>query len=297
MASIGRELSSLNSVTAVLMDGRALAARVRARVAEEARPLGRLGLATILVGDDPASQTYIRLKHAAAREVGIEPTDIRLPEDASQAEVLERVGELNADDDVDGILVQTPLPAQLDAGALQTATDPLKDVDGLHPVNVGLLHLGRPALVPATPLGVMELLAEYDVRLEGARAVVIGRSDIVGRPVAALLTHAHATVTVCHSRTQDLGRHTLEADVVVAAVGVPGLVRPDMVSPGAAVVDVGTSRTDAGLVGDVDPAVAEVAGYLTPVPGGVGPMTIACLLENTVRAARLRRGEVASPAM
>jgi len=296
-ASIAGELSSLNFVTAVLMDGKALAAKVRARVAAEVRPMGRLGLATILVGDDPASQTYIRLKHAAADEVGIQPTDIRLPEDVSQADVLERIEELNADDAVDGILVQTPLPAQLDAGALQTAVDPLKDVDGLHPVNVGLLHLGRPALVPATPLGVMELLAEYDVRLEGARSVVIGRSDIVGRPVAALLTHANSTVTVCHSRTRDLGHHTLDADVVVAAVGVAGLVAADMVKPGAAVIDVGTIRTEAGLVGDVDPAVAEVAGLLTPVPGGVGPMTIACLLGNTVRAARLRRGKVALPAI
>ena len=293
---MAEELSSLALVTAVLMDGRALAAKVRARVAEQVSPLGRLGLATVLVGDDPASQTYIRLKHTAAREVGIEPIDLRLPEDVEQAEVLERIEALNADDGVDGILVQTPLPGQLDAGELQTAVDPLKDVDGLHPLNVGLLHLGRPLLVPATPLGVMELLAEYDVRLEGARAVVIGRSDIVGRPVAALLTHANATVTVCHSRTQDLGRHTLEADVIVAAVGVAALVGPDMVRAGAAVIDVGTTRTEAGLVGDVDPAVAEVAAFLTPVPGGVGPMTIACLLENTLRAARLRRAQVVSPA-
>jgi methylenetetrahydrofolate dehydrogenase (NADP+) / methenyltetrahydrofolate cyclohydrolase len=278
------------------MDGRALAAKVRARVAEQASGLAPLGLATVLVGDDPASQTYIRLKHAAAREVGIEPTDIRLPDDVAQDEVLERIETLNADDAVDGILVQTPLPRQLDAGALQAAVDPLKDVDGLHPVNVGLLHLGRPDLVPATPLGVMELLAEYDVRLEGARALVIGRSDIVGRPVAALLTQANATVTVCHSRTQDLARHTLDAEVIVAAVGVAALVAPDMVKPGAAVIDVGTIRTEAGLVGDVDPGVAEVAGFLTPVPGGVGPMTIACLLENTVRAARLRRADVVSPA-
>jgi methylenetetrahydrofolate dehydrogenase (NADP+) / methenyltetrahydrofolate cyclohydrolase len=294
-ASIAGELSSLNFVTAVLMDGKALAARVRARVAEEVRPLGRLGLATILVGDDAASQTYIRLKHRAAEEVGIEPTDIRLPENVSQAEVLERIEELNAEDGVDGILVQTPLPPQLDAGGLQAAVDPLKDVDGLHPLNVGLLHLGRPGLVPATPLGVIELLAEYEVRLEGTRAVVIGRSDIVGRPVAALLTHANATVTVCHSRTQHLGRHTSDADVIVAAVGVAGLVAPGMVKPGAAVVDVGTNRTEAGLAGDVDSGVAEVAGLMTPVPGGVGPMTIACLLENTVRAARLRRGQVALP--
>jgi methylenetetrahydrofolate dehydrogenase (NADP+)/methenyltetrahydrofolate cyclohydrolase len=296
MASMAEELSSLAAVTATLMDGRVLADKVRGQVAEEVRPLGRLGLATVLVGDDPASQTYIRLKHTAAREVGIEPNDIRLPEDVAQGDVRERIEQLNADDEVDGILVQTPLPAQLDAGELQAAVDPLKDVDGLHPVNVGLLHLGRPGLVPATPLGVLELLAEYDVPLEGARAVVIGRSDIVGRPVAALLTHANATVTVCHSRTRDLGRHTREADVVVAAVGVAGLVTPDMVRPGAAVVDVGTNRTEAGLVGDVDPGAAEVAGLLTPVPGGVGPMTIACLLANTVRAARYRRGLLAFPA-
>jgi methylenetetrahydrofolate dehydrogenase (NADP+) / methenyltetrahydrofolate cyclohydrolase len=283
-------------MAATLMDGRALAAKVRARVAEQVRPLGRLGLATVLVGDDPASHTYIRLKHTAAEEVGIEPIDIRLPEDTTQADVLERIDQLNADDGVDGILVQTPLPGQLDAGELQAAVDPLKDVDGLHPVNVGLLHLGRPALVPATPLGVMELLAEYEVPLEGSRVVVIGRSDIVGRPVAALLTHANATVTVCHSRTRELAWHTLEADVLVVAVGRAGLVAPDMVKRAAAVVDVGTNRTETGLVGDVDPGVAQVAGYLTPVPGGVGPMTVACLLENTVRAVRLRRRGLATPA-
>src|SRR5215210_134018 len=295
-ASIGDQLSSLATMAATLMDGRALAAKVRARVAKEVAPLGRLGLATVLVGDDPASHIYIRLKHTAAEEVGIEPIDIRLPEDVTQAEVLERIDQLNADDAVDGILVQTPLPDELDAATLQAAVDPLKDVDGLHPVNVGLLHLGRPALVPATPLGVLELLAEYGVRLEGAPAVVIGRSDIVGRPVAALLTHANATVTACHSRTQDLGRHTLDADVLVVAVGTAGLVSRDMVKRGAAVVDVGTNRTEAGLVDDVDSGVAEVAGFLTPVPGGVGPMTIACLLENTVRAAHLRRSRLASSA-
>jgi methylenetetrahydrofolate dehydrogenase (NADP+)/methenyltetrahydrofolate cyclohydrolase len=278
------------------MDGRALAAKVRARVADEVRALGRLGLATVLVGDDPASHVYIRLKHEAAKEVGIAPIDIRLPEDTEQAEVLERIEELNADDVVDGILVQTPLPAHLDAVELQAEVDPIKDVDGLHPFNVGLLHLGRPALVPATPLGVLELLGGYPVQLAGSRAVVVGRSDIVGRPVAALLTHANATVTVCHSRTRDLGRHTSEADVLVVAVGVAGLVGPDMVKPGAAVIDVGMNRTDSGLVGDISPGVAEVAGFLTPVPGGVGPMTIACLLENTVRAARFRRGELVLPA-
>src|SRR5215208_6784749 len=216
-------------MAATPMDGKALAEKVRARVAEQAGPLGRLGLATVLVGEDPASQVYIRLKHTAAKDVGIEPIDIRLPEDTTQADVLERIEQLNADDGVDGILVQTPLPDQLDTPALQAAVDPLKDVDGLHPVNVGLLHLGRPALVPATPLGVMELLSEYGVRLEGSSAVVVGRSDIVGRPVAALLTHANATVTVCHSRTQDLGQYTRGADVLVVAVGTAGLLAPGMV--------------------------------------------------------------------
>jgi methylenetetrahydrofolate dehydrogenase (NADP+)/methenyltetrahydrofolate cyclohydrolase len=282
-------------MAATLMDGRALAAKVRARVAEEVRALGPLGLATILVGDDPGSEVYIRNKHAAAEEAGMAPVDIRLPADTSQGDVLDRIRRLNEDDQVDGILVQTPLPDQLDEVELQGAVDPVKDVDGLHPLNVGLLHLGRAALVPATPLGVIALLAEYEIRLEGARAVVIGRSQIVGRPVAQLLTHANATVTICHSRTLELERHTREADVLVAAVGVPGLVGPDLVKEGAAVVDVGITRTDAGLVGDVDPDVSEVAGFLTPVPGGVGPMTIACLLENTVRAARYRRGDLAFP--
>ncbi len=282
-------------MAATLMDGSALARKTRARVAEEARPLGPLGLATILVGDDPASDVYIRRKHAAAEEVGIEAVDIRVPADTTQGDVLERVRRLNEDEEVDGILVQTPLPGHLDEAELQAAVDPVKDVDGLHPLNVGLLHLGRPALVPATPLGVLALLAEYGIRLEGARAVVIGRSQIVGRPLAQLLTHANATVTVCHSRTVELERHTLDADVLVSAVGVPGLVAPDLVKQGAAVVDVGITRTDAGLVGDVDPGVSEVAAFLTPVPGGVGPMTIACLLENTVRAARFRRGELAFP--
>ena len=277
------------------MDGKALAAKVRARVAEEARTLGDLKLATILGGDDSASEVYIRHKHTAAGEVGIEPIDIRLPADTTQGDVLDRVRRLNDDDGVDGILVQTPLPDQLDEAELQAAVAPVKDVDGLHPLNVGLLHLGRPTLVPATPLGVVALLAEYGIRLEGARAVVIGRSQIVGRPLAQLLTHANATVTVCHSRTVELARHTLDADVLVSAVGVPGMVTADLVKQGAAVVDVGITRTDAGLVGDVDPGAADVAAFLTPVPGGVGPMTIACLLESTVRAARYRRGELALP--
>ncbi|MEX2210567.1 MAG: bifunctional 5,10-methylenetetrahydrofolate dehydrogenase/5,10-methenyltetrahydrofolate cyclohydrolase [Gaiellaceae bacterium] len=282
-------------MAATLMDGRALAGKIRAGVAGDVSSLGRLGLATILVGDEPASQVYIRHKHAAAEEVGIEPIDLRLPADVTQGKVLERIRQLNEDEAVDGILVQTPLPEQLDEAELQAAVDPIKDVDGLHPLNVGLLHLGRPAHVPATPLGIMALLVEYRIQLEGARAVVIGRSPIVGRPVAALLTHANATVTVCHSRTVELSRHTLDADILVVAVGIPGAIAPDLVKLGATVVDVGITRTDAGLVGDVDPGVAELAAHLTPVPGGVGPLTVACLLENTVRAAGYRRGTLAFP--
>lgn len=277
------------------MDGRALAARIRERVAEEARPLAQLALATILVGEDPASETYIRHKHAAAEEAGIAPVDIRLPADAPQSEVLERIARLNADDEIDGVLVQTPLPEHIDVDTVQAAVDPVKDVDGFHPLNAGLLYLGRPAHVPATPLGIMALLAEYRIPVEGSRAVVVGRSPIVGRPVATLLTHANATVTVCHSRTVELSRHTLDADILVAAIGIPGTIAPDMVKRGSTVIDVGITRTDAGLVGDVDPGAAELAAYMTPVPGGVGPMTIALVLESTLRAARYRRGLLTFP--
>ena len=277
------------------MDGRALAARIRERVAEEARPLAPLALATILVGEDPASEIYISHKHAAAEEAGIAAVDIRLPAEVPQSEVLERIARLNADDEIDGILVQTPLPDHIDVDAVQAAVDPAKDVDGFHPLNAGLLYLGRPAHVPATPLGIMALLAEYRIPVEGARAVVVGRSPIVGRPVAALLTHANATVTVCHSRTVELQRHTLDADILVAAIGIPGTIAPDMVKQGSTVIDVGITRTDAGLVGDVDPGAAGLAAYMTPVPGGVGPMTIALVLEGTLRAARYRRGMLAFP--
>jgi methylenetetrahydrofolate dehydrogenase (NADP+)/methenyltetrahydrofolate cyclohydrolase len=277
------------------MDGRALAGRVRAQVAEDVNQLGALRLATVLVGDDPASQIYVGHKHRAATEAGITPVDRRLPSDASEAQVLELVEQLNDDDDIDGLLVQTPLPDGLDEARITGAVRPVKDVDGLHPLNAGLLYLGRNTLVPATALGIMRLLAEYRVPTAGARAVVVGRSAIVGKPLALLLLQANATVTVCHSRTDDLQRHTLDADILVAAVGIPGVISPDMVKSGAAVVDVGITRTDAGLVGDVDPGAAELAGFLTPVPGGVGPMTIALLLENTVRAARYRRGLLAFP--
>ena len=282
-------------MTATLMDGRALAARVREEVTREVRELGRVSLATVLVGDDPASDVYIRLKHRAAEEAGIEAIDRRLPADTSEEEVLELVAELNAHPNLDGLLVQTPLPAHIDEARVTSAVDPSRDVDGLTPVNAGLLALGRPTLVSATALGVMRLLEEYDTGLEGADAVVIGRSVIVGRPVALLLVLAHATVTVCHTRTRDLAEHTRAADVLVVAIGRPQLVTAEMVKRGATVIDVGITRTEAGLVGDVDPAVAEVASFLTPVPGGVGPMTVAMLLHNTVRAARARRGLLAFP--
>ena len=279
------------------MDGKALAARIRAEVAAEVAAFPRpIGLATVLVGDDPASDVYIRMKHKATVEVGIEARDVRLPEETNEAELLDLVGELNADDAIDGILVQLPLPGQIDEGRVIGAVDPVKDVDGFHPVNAGLLLAGTPAHVPGTPLGVLALLDEYRVELEGANATVIGRSDIVGKPAALLLLHRHATVTICHSRTRDLAAEVSHADVVVAAVGVPGIVTAAMVKEGAAVVDVGINRTEAGLVGDVDPAVAARAGLLTPVPGGVGPMTIAMLLRSTVRAARYRLKELAHPA-
>jgi methylenetetrahydrofolate dehydrogenase (NADP+)/methenyltetrahydrofolate cyclohydrolase len=282
-------------VLAQAMDGAALAARIRAEVAEEVRGSPPIGLATILVGDDPASHLYIGRKHEAAEEVGIRPFDHRLPADIPEAELLELVARLNADDAVDGILPQLPLPAHLDEARVIREVDAVKDVDGFHPSNAGQLYLGRPTLVPATPLGIMALLAESGVRLDGARAVVVGRSDIVGKPIAHLLLQANATVSICHSHTDDLARYTLDADVLVVAAGIPGLVGADMVKQGAAVVDVGQNRTAAGLVGDVDPGAGEVAGFLTPVPGGVGPMTIAMLLRNTVRAARYRRGELAFP--
>jgi methylenetetrahydrofolate dehydrogenase (NADP+)/methenyltetrahydrofolate cyclohydrolase len=281
-------------LTATLMDGKALAARVRTEVAAEVAELGDVGLATVLVGDEEASQIYIRLKHKAAQELGIRAVDRRLAADVSEEEVLELVAELNVDDAIDGVLVQTPLPKHLDEPKLLEAVDPAKDVDGLHPINAGLLYLGRNRLVPATPLGIMRLLDEYRIPTAGARAVVVGRSQIVGRPLSMLLLQANATVTICHSQTEDLARHTLDADILVVAVGTAQLIAPDMVKQGATVIDVGMNRSDDGVVGDVDPGVAEVAGHLTPVPGGVGPMTIAMLLLNTVRAARLRRGLLAS---
>jgi methylenetetrahydrofolate dehydrogenase (NADP+)/methenyltetrahydrofolate cyclohydrolase len=284
-------------MTAVRIDGKALALKVRAEVAEDVRAFGQpVCLATILVGDDPASHVYVGSKHKASHEAGIDSRDHRFPEDTEEQVVLDLIAELNADDEVDGILVQLPLPAHMDEQKVLQAVDPAKDVDGFHTLNAGRLYLGEPFLVPATPSGVMVMLAEHGIGLKGKEAVVIGRSEIVGKPMAMLLLAQHATVTICHSRTVDLADHARRADVLVAAVGRQGLVTPDMVKPGATVIDVGVNRTDEGkLVGDVDPGVFEVAGLMTPVPGGVGPMTIAMLLRNTLTAAQHRRAPVATP--
>ncbi len=282
-------------MSATLIKGKPIAERIRAEVAEEVRAIGHIGLVTVLVGDDPASEVYIRLKHKAALEAGFDARDVRLPAETTEDDLLSKVAALNADDEIDAILVQLPMPDQIDERRILRAIAPAKDVDGLHPFNAGQLFLGRPTLVGATPVGVMEMLREHAIEVDGARAVVLGRSDIVGKPMAHLLMQANATVTICHSHTRDLPRHTLDSDILVAAVGVPAMVSPDMVRAGGVVIDVGINRTDAGLVGDVDPGAAEVAAFMTPVPGGVGPMTIACLLQNAVRCARYRRGELAYP--
>jgi methylenetetrahydrofolate dehydrogenase (NADP+)/methenyltetrahydrofolate cyclohydrolase len=271
------------------MDGKGLAERIRAEVAQDVKELGEVGLTTILVGDDPSSEIYIKRKQDAAKEVGIHARDYRLDESTSEQEVLDLIEQLNRDATVDGILVQLPLPAHVDEQRVIDALDPAKDVDGFHPINAGRLFLGQDGLVAATPTGIIALLQEYHVPLEGARAVVVGRSTIVGKPVSLLLLAQNATVTICHSRTADLGAETGDADVLVVAVGQANLITPDMVKEGATVVDVGMNRTAEGLTGDVDPAVVERAGLLTPVPGGVGPMTIASLLRNTLKAARRRR--------
>ncbi len=283
-------------MAATLMLGRPLAERIRAEVAEAVGQLGHVGLATVLVGDDPASQVYIRNKHEAAIAAGIDARDVRLPAETSEEDVLAEVEALVADDQIDAVLVQLPLPDQMDEERVLAAVDPIKDVDGFHPFNAGQLYLGRPTLVPATPLGIMELLDEHGVPLEGARAVVVGRSEIVGKPAAHLLLQANASVSICHSRTDDLAHYTRDADVLVVAVGRARVVGAEMVKPGATVVDVGINRTESGLVGDVDPAAVDVAGRLTPVPGGVGPMTIALLLRNAVRCAKYRRGDMVFPA-
>ena len=278
-------------MAATIIDGKAVAARIREQVKGEVAKLGSPpGLATILVGEDPASATYVRMKREDCAEVGIESFHHEPPGDVPQGELADLIASLNEDDRVHGILLQLPLPGHLDQDALISAIDPGKDVDGLTPANAGLLFQDRDALVPCTPAGVMELLAEAGTELEGARAVVIGRSILVGKPLVQLLLGENATVTHCHSRTRDLPGVCREADVLIAAVGRPGLVTSDMVREGAVVIDVGTNRTDDGLIGDVDfDAVKEVAGAITPVPGGVGPMTRAMLLSNTLKAARRRQ--------
>ncbi len=279
-------------MSARIIDGKAIAAEARARLAERIATLPfRPGLAVVLVGDDPASAVYVRSKDRAANAAGISVQTIRLPADTSEEELITRVARLNADPAVDGILVQLPLPAHIATRTVVEAVEPAKDVDGFHPLNVGLLASGNPVLVPCTPLGIMRLLAESGIALEGARALILGRSTIVGRPLAMLLMAANATVTVAHSRTRDLASECRRADVVVAAVGKPELVRGDWIAPGATAIDVGVNRTtDGRLVGDVAfNEAAAIAGAITPVPGGVGPMTIACLLENTVTAALRRR--------
>jgi methylenetetrahydrofolate dehydrogenase (NADP+)/methenyltetrahydrofolate cyclohydrolase len=286
-------------MTATRIDGKAVAASLRAEIAVKVKAFAarakRLpGLTVVLVGEDPASEVYVRNKGIQTREAGMVSNEIKLPGSTSQAELLSVVATLNADPAVDGILVQMPLPKQIDTQAIIAAIDPAKDVDGLHPVNAGKLNQGIEALTPCTPLGCMILLEKSGVAVAGAHAVVIGRSILVGRPVAALLLAANATVTIAHSRTKDLAAVCKQADIVIAAVGKPELVRGDWIKPGAAVIDVGINRVaaDGGktkLVGDVHyESAAAVAGVITPVPGGVGPMTIACLLQNTLTAACYR---------
>jgi len=300
-----------------ILDGTKIASDIRSEVAAEVKAMAaagvRPGLAVILVGHNPASEIYVRGKVKATQEVGIYSEQNMPPESSSTAEMLAMVEGLNRRDEIDGILVQLPLPPQMDSKRVLMAVDPAKDVDGFHPVNVGLLSTQRPGLVPCTPAGVIEILKRSNIALAGKEAVVVGRSDIVGKPVAMLLLNANATVTVCHSKTHDLPGVCRRADILVAAIGRPGMITRDYVKPGATVIDVGMNKvTDAAeferlfagnakreesfktkrstLVGDVHPEVAEVAGALTPVPGGVGPLTIAMLMYNTVKAARMRRG-------
>lgn len=288
--------TTLGPVTATLLDGKATSAAIRAELTERVSALRERGvtpgLGTVLVGDDPGSHSYVAGKHRDCAEVGIASISRELPSTASQQDVLDVVAELNADPACTGYIVQLPLPKGLDAGAVLAAMDPDKDADGLHPMNLGRLVLGEDGPLPCTPRGCVELLRRYDVTLPGAEVTVIGRGVTVGRPIGLLLTRRseNATVTLCHTGTRDLEAAVRRADVVIAAAGVPGLVRADMVRPGAAVLDVGITRTESGLVGDVDPAVREVAGHLAPMPGGVGPMTRAMLLSNVVEAAERSLG-------
>ncbi len=286
-------------MTAQILDGKALAAEIRAEVKAQVDDLQQKGvhtaLAVVLVGDDPASQVYVRNKIKACGEAGIKSLEFRMPSETTQEALLAKIAELNADDTVDGILVQLPLPRQINAEAVIAAIDPAKDVDGFHTANAGALVTGKEGFVPCTPFGVMRLIEKSGVDPAGKAAVIVGRSNIVGKPMALLLLAANATVTVAHSKTPDLGAVTRAADILVAAVGRAKLIKADMVKPGAVVIDVGMNRDENGkMCGDVDFAsVKDVAGHITPVPGGVGPMTIAMLLQNTVIAARKRRGMTA----
>jgi methylenetetrahydrofolate dehydrogenase (NADP+)/methenyltetrahydrofolate cyclohydrolase len=299
-----------------ILDGAAIAAAIKQEVAEEVRALAargiKPGLAAVLVGDVAASQIYVRRKVQACAELGLYSDLVTPPDTVTTEEMLSLVAQLNARDDIDGILIQLPLPPQVDSKALLDAVDPAKDVDGFHPVNAGRLLAGRPALVPCTPAGVIEILKRSDISIAGQHAVVVGRSDIVGKPVAMLLLHQNATVTICHSKTRNLGEMTRQADILVAAIGRPGFITPEMVTPGATLVDVGINRLTTReefdrffksnakreaafakrgsvVVGDIDPRAFELAGAYTPVPGGVGLLTIAMLMSNTVRAAQMRR--------
>jgi methylenetetrahydrofolate dehydrogenase (NADP+) / methenyltetrahydrofolate cyclohydrolase len=279
------------TVSATILDGKATAAAIRSELKVRVAALRDQGvvpgLGTVLVGDDPGSRSYVAGKHRDCAEVGLNSLQRELPVTATQADVEAVVDELNADPSCTGYIVQLPLPAGLDPGSILERMDPAKDADGLHPTNLGRLVLGRDGPLPCTPRGIVELLRRYDVALAGAEVVVVGRGVTVGRPLGLLLTRRaeNATVTLCHTGTRDVQAHLRRADIIVAAAGVPGLVSADSVRPGAAVLDVGITRTDAGMVGDVDPAVREVAGWLAPMPGGVGPMTRAMLLQNVVEAA------------
>lgn len=276
--------------TAARLDGKLVAAELIDGLRGQVRSLPYLPKLTFVrVGDDPASASYVRSKARLAERAGIESSSYELEEDVGQEELLALLARLNADESVDGILVQLPLPPGLDTRRVLDAIDPAKDVDGLHPYNVGMLWSGRDGLVPATPSGVLTLLDHYGLAVAGKEAVVVGRSELVGRPLAALLLGRDATVTLAHSRTRDLGEVTRRADLLVVAAGSPALVGPEMVKPGAVVIDVGLTRVEGRIVGDVDPAVARVASWLTPMPGGTGPMTVAMVIVNTLKAARLRR--------
>jgi methylenetetrahydrofolate dehydrogenase (NADP+)/methenyltetrahydrofolate cyclohydrolase len=291
-------MTTIGTGAAKILDGKALAARVRSEIAAEARRLATKaitpGLAVVLVGDDPASQIYVRSKTRACQEAGFRAFDHHLPATTPENDLLALVAALNANPDVDGILVQLPLPATIDARRVLLSIDPRKDVDGLHPENLGRLLMGQPRFIACTPFGVMKLISETSLVLAGADAVVVGRSNLVGKPLAALLTAVDATVTLCHSKTRDLADRITRADLVVAAVGRPATIKGAWIKPGAVVIDVGTNRLPGGkLVGDVEfEAAAARASAITPVPGGVGPMTIAMLLANTLTSARIRAGEL-----